>query len=578
MKPYLGRQLVWLLLLMVAEPALAQLNLIEQPDYGQFNPKNTFSNQSILPVDEAYKVNLSQDSSQDGSVILMQWRMPPEYYLYRRAFKYLVDGIEIKGESLTKGIVKYDDYFEKDLEVFYNRVDNRLKLTSAARLLTLGFQGCTDQGFCFPPETYYFSINPDSGEIAKLTANQAQVALEALKQPDLTTPLNATHFSSWLWALLTAFLGGVILNFMPCVFPILSIKVLSLVNHKAGARQQGFIYTLGVLFSFMMIASILLILRASGSGLGWGFQLQSSLFVSFLFMLFLVMGLSLYGVTQFGTRLMGVGQELTEGSGAKGAFFSGLLAVLVATPCTAPFMASALGYAVIQPPAVALSVFIALGCGMASPLLLLTCFPSLAARLPAPGKWMLQLKQLLAFPLFFTCIWLLWVYARQLSIEAAVLLLCAALSVLISFWLRNQWRGFYFVIALVAALWFWVQAETSTERLKVDSFQIEELDQLIGGARPVFVNVTADWCITCLVNKKSSLDRAEVINAFEQARVHWITADWSRPNDDIGRLLNRYHRVGIPLYLWFPAHSKKPVILPQLLTPALLLKLVKTEE
>ena len=549
---------------------------------------NTFgvsSNTDFLPVRSAFKVNLfaDNDSSTKTDKLLMQWQIQPGYYLYQQRFNFFLNGAEVRGKTLDKGKIIYDEFFKTDMEVFYNQIDNQLQLPQIQGVLALGFQGCADLGLCYPPETYYFSVDASNGIATPISMEEAQSKLPSSlagqqSVPNTSGDLGTSENSwlNWLSALLFAFLGGLILNLMPCVFPILSIKAISMIEH-AGDRSQGWIYSAGVILSFLTIAAVMLVVRSTGSAAGWGFQLQSPWFISILLMVFFMMALSLSGLTELGTRLMGIGQSMTNKSGRAGTFFSGFFAVLVATPCTAPFMASALGYAILQPTPVALSIFFTLGCGMAAPMLLLSYYPNLAKKLPRSGLWMEQLKQLLAFPLYFTCIWLLWVMAQQIGIDGAMWMLCALLSVGFCLWLKAQWQRPYYVIALLMAALFWWQTfdqphDRQSRNPNIEAFTLPQLDSQIGGSKPVFVNVTADWCITCIVNERSSLHQAQVIEAFETANVHTITADWTEPNAEISALLKRYNRVGIPLYLWFAPYQQQPQILPQILTPNILLQ------
>lgn len=409
---------------------------------------------------------------------------------------------------------------------------------------------------------------------------------------------NAGLDVSWWAALLMALAGGVILNLMPCVFPVLSIKALSLVqltrhqaqHQKREATTHGIYYSTGVILGFLLLAAVLLLVRASGSVAGWGFHLQNPYVVLALIWLFFTIGLNLSGVFEIGGRLMNLGQGLTQGNGHKQSFFTGLLATVVATPCTAPFMGVALGYALVQPAIVTMLVFFALGVGMALPFMLLCAFPAWLKLLPKPGAWMQNLKEFLAFPMYASAIWLLWVLTQQTSATGTFIATVGTLAIALTIWLgklpSKVWRygGQLTVIALL--LIFVNRADISsldaTEAGSVDDGWTSYSEENLQHARsqgPVFVNFTADWCITCKANEKVALSSEKVINLFDEKGVQRIKADWTRRDDVIARAIARYGRSGVPLYLWYSSSEvEQPEILPQLLSETLLIeKLNKLE-
>ncbi len=382
--------------------------------------------------------------------------------------------------------------------------------------------------------------------------------------------------------LLFALLGGLILNLMPCVFPVLAIKAVSVIESHRNERAHALAYTAGVVLSCASVAALLIALRASGQALGWGFQLQSPVFIALLAYLMFTLGLSLSGVAQFGTRFMGVGQSLTEQGGYTGSFFTGVLTTVVASPCTAPFMGVALGYAIAQPAPLALLVFVVLGLGLALPFLLLGFFPRLGAWLPRPGAWMETFKQLMAYPLYLTAVWLLWVLDRQTGESATALILVGLVLIAFSLWLWNSAspagpRGFLRgALALAAA--FGALALLAHPALKVhqaaavvpvtgqEPYSDARLAELREQGRTVFVNFTADWCITCKVNEKVALDNSRVKAAFAEKNVAWLTADWTREDPVITAALARFGRFGVPLYLLYRPNMEAQ-LLPQVLTP-----------
>ncbi len=403
-------------------------------------------------------------------------------------------------------------------------------------------------------------------------------------------------------ALLFAFIGGVILNLMPCVFPILSVKALSLV--KMGhtdlglARHSGLLYTAGILVAFAVFAGILVGFRAAGQAAGWGFQMQSPLVNLGLGLLMVAIALNLLGVFEIGMRLAGVGQTLTAGGERKAAFFTGLLAVLVATPCTAPFMAAALGYALMQPAPMTLAIFLMLGLGLAFPYLLLSFVPSFGRAMPRPGSWMATFRSVLAFPMFATAVWLFWIIGKQLGASAMAVGLLAALSFAFALWAYGRtvggarpwaWRTAA-ALGLVATLV--VGADIGNHRtvpaiqaddragtlgqLELERFTPERVTGYIDSGQPVFLYFTADWCVSCKVNERVALASDAVGAAFRERDIRVVEGDWTNEDPVITDWLDRYGRVGVPLYLYFPRGSSlgSPAVLPQLLLPDIVIQAI----
>lgn len=382
-----------------------------------------------------------------------------------------------------------------------------------------------------------------------------------------------------LLALGLAVLGGLVLNLMPCVFPVLFLKAAGAIeaaDDRRLLRRQGLLYTAGVVLSFIAVAALLLALRASGEALGWGFQLQSPVFVAALVMLFFVLAMNFAGLFEFGGRLAGAGQRLTQGGGDRAAFFTGVLASLVASPCTAPFMGVALGVALTLPAPAALAIFAALGFGLALPILALGWVPGLARLLPRPGPWMQTFRRLLAFPLLLTVAWLMWVYGEQTSVTAMSWLLAALVGVAFGLWLlRMNWRwpGYAF-LALCIALPLARAPEISgpagqtagDERTAHQRWTPARLAQLRAAGEPVLVNMTAAWCITCLANERVALSSGIVREALRAHGVHYLKGDWTRRDAEITAYLESFGRSGVPLYVLYPGDGREPVILPQLLT------------
>ncbi|MFA6162104.1 MAG: protein-disulfide reductase DsbD domain-containing protein [Methylobacter sp.] len=401
-------------------------------------------------------------------------------------------------------------------------------------------------------------------------------------------------------ALLLALLGGVILNLMPCVLPVLSIKALSLIKHAQHAplqtRLHGLAYTLGILVSFTLLGGVLIALKAGGAQIGWGFQFQSPLFVLAVAYLMFTVGLSLSGVFSIGDSVAGIGSSLAERPGYSGSFFTGVLATIVATPCTAPFMGAAVGFALSQPPASLLAVFFCLGLGLALPYLLLSQWPSLQRRLPKPGVWMDRLKQGLAFPMYGAAVWLVWVLAQQAGVNAIAVALGGMVIIAFAAWLyefsklsgKTGQRSGSGIAALSLGLalvggYFGVETTAATPSVNIEStrnfepYSAERLTELRSQGKPVFLNMTAAWCISCLVNEKVALSQSSVVDTFKRSGITYLKGDWTNRDPEITSLLAEFGRSGVPLYVFYPAgagNSTIPVVLPQVLTPEIVTQAV----
>ena len=405
-------------------------------------------------------------------------------------------------------------------------------------------------------------------------------------------PLPAGSPSAPLWQVLGfAALGGFLLNLMPCVFPILAMKAVSLAG-LSGARHSTIrghaaSYTAGVVISFLVLGGILVALKYAGMAAGWGFQFTSPIFVTVMCWLMLVVGLNLSGVfTVMGPALPGRGSSARGGH--LGSFGTGSLAVLVATPCTAPFMAVAIGAAFTMPAMGTLAVFLAMGLGMALPYALLMAFPGLSRALPRPGIWMERLKQVLAFPMYGAAAWLAWVLTLQTGADGMLLLLTGAVLVSLAAWAigvsqQSHARGRVIAqcTALVAGLVAMAllpqlsRAEVQATASRTDAPQawsVARVAELQDQGRPVFVNLTAAWCITCKVNERLALDRPAVRDAFAARGVRTLLGDWTRGDPAITALLRAHGRDGVPFYLLYPAAGGAPAVLPQVLTEGIVLR------
>jgi thiol:disulfide interchange protein len=395
-----------------------------------------------------------------------------------------------------------------------------------------------------------------------------------------------------LWrALLLALVGGMVLNLMPCVFPVLSIKALGLLKHSSLSarekRAQGLVYTLGVLASFSLLAGALIGLKSLGAQVGWGFQFQSPYFVLGVAYLIFVVGLSLSGVFALGGPA-NLGASLADKPGYSGSFFTGVLATIVATPCTAPFMGAALGFALSQSALMLWLVFLALGLGLALPYLAISAWPALHKFLPTPGLWMERFKQALAFPMYATAAWLVWVLAQQAGINAVPLALGGMIALAIIAWLFDSTRtasgksrvfaNGAVLAATLATLGVSFKAvglagETQgQQRLAAagnnwQAYSPATLARLRGEGKPVFINLTAAWCITCLVNERVALSQAGFRQLLKDEGISYLKGDWTNQDPDISALLKQHGRSGVPLYLFYPQGvGSSAVVLPQILT------------
>lgn len=544
----------------------------------------------FLPVGEAYQLAVE---ILDERRVRLYWQITPGYYLYQHRFAFTLEDakgtIELRSE-MPEGLRHNDEYFG-EVQIYYNSADITLVLQrdpeAGTRRATLSAtsQGCADAGLCYPPNKEFFALDFATGKATPIPPPAAQTAPQSASG---VLPEDAASANEGLlYMLVLAFLGGAILNLMPCVFPILSLKVLSFARSTDHDRHlHSWVYAAGVIASFVGVAGLLIALQQAGNAIGWGFQLQSPGFVIALAYLFIVMGLSLSGLVSIGGNLMSTGSGLANRGGLTGSFFTGVLAVVVASPCTAPFMGTALGFAASQPPQISLLVFAALGAGMAAPLLLFSYSGAARALMPKPGAWMDTLKQFLAFPLYATALWLFWVAGRQTGVNTMTAALSGALLLALGLWLWNDrpTRRVLALVCLLLAIGLGSQHEldavgSGSARLsggQVAWSEAEVTAQREAG-KPVFVDVTADWCITCIANEMAVLNTAEMTQAFADHGVVYMVADWTNQDADIAALLQRHRRNGIPLYLMYSADlSSPPLILPQVLTKNVVLEAVQS--
>lgn len=566
-----------LLFVWQATGAQAQTNFLDQPT-------------DFLPVEEAFQWVPSIDAQQRR--VQVQWHIAPEYYLYRERTQ--IQAHDQQGRALNSimqfgsdGIKKYDDFFERETEVYYGQSEINVKVEGETSpvWLSVETQGCADAGLCYPPETKWFLADFSAQTITEERSPDFQN--NAATGAEKTTPQSALP----LWStLLFALLGGLILNLMPCVFPVLSLKVFGFAGRpRAEVKQHAWLYCAGVVASFVIAGLLMLAMRSAGEAVGWGFQLQQAWFVGLLIYLFFILGLAFAGIVQMGHGLMGVGQQLLVGGGRRAAFFTGVLAVLVASPCSVPFMGVALGAALSQHWTIAMGIFIALGLGLALPFLLLAYIPRLVEKLPAPGAWMQTLQQFFAFPLFATALWLVWVLGQQTGLWGAILAASGCLALVFAGWCWQRLGGVIgrvlAVLALALAVLLPFQLN-GIESVNPEAEQVqapgvampyspELLAQLREDSKPVFVNLTAAWCLTCLVNERVALHREGVVAHMQSQGIYYLVGDWTNRDPQITALLNDYQRSGVPLYLYFKPGAERAQILPQVLSEGVVINALK---
>lgn len=523
---------------------------------------------AALPPEQAFAfAALAQSPHQ----LLLRWTMPKGYYLYRdQTSLRLADapGLVLK-PAWPAGVAHHDEH-HGDVVVYFDEVD--LPVTVEGDLagrkqleLEASFQGCQEDGLCYPVMNrgVTIALGDSSAVSGAAMSSTAQPVASGIGDGALQIGLFA--------ALLLALGGGLVLNLMPCVLPVLSIKAVSLLEsgeNPARRRSHALSYTAGVLCSFGALGLGILALRAAGQALGWGTQLQQPLVVGVLACVMLAVGLSMSGVVQFGASLGNTGAGLASRTGAAGDFFTGVLAVVVATPCTAPFMGSALAYAFTAPMLSALLVFLMLGIGLALPFLAIGFVPALARLLPRPGRWMETLKQVLAFPMYLTAVWLVWVLANQRGADAVGLVLVAMVFLAMTLWWfeRSRSRGAISKLAVavlaVATLVPMVllskvppPSRAATTEQGVVAYSPQKLAGLRAAGTPVFVDMTADWCVTCKANEHTVLDTQAFRNLLQRTGAVYMKGDWTDVDPTIGAFLAQYHSPGVPLYVVFPRHG-----------------------
>ncbi len=568
--------------------------------------QTTSPGEGLLPVTQAFA--LKATIAKPGAVAL-HFDIAPHYYLYRGRIhaKILTPGVTAGALQTPAGTREHDPYLG-DVEIYHDAVDASLPYSAAGAMpamlkLEVEYQGCHEVApkICYPPNTETFTL-PTSGGGPVGAAVGAAADGDAPRNP-LTTALTAAPGTQTpagdqsaaqsaspigtglAIALLLALIGGLILNLMPCVLPVLAIKAVGVLEgseSRQRARAHALAYAAGVIATFLAIGLAILGLRGAGHAVGWGTQLQQPVIVAVLACVLFVVGLSMSGLVQFGSGLGNVGTGLTRRGGAAGHFFTGVLAVIVASPCTAPFMGVALAYAFVAPGAHELLVMLALGIGLALPLTLIGLLPALARWLPKPGPWMETLKQMLAFPMYLSAVWLVWVLGHQRGADAVALALIAMVLLAAALWWhgrghpgRRLGHAFTLVLAIATAASLYgvtriaPASQTASSKSDAVAFSPARLQALRDAGTPVFVGIGADWCVTCKANEYAVLDTQGFKNLLAQTGAVYMKGDWTDVDPEIGTYLRSFHSPGVPLYVVYPRGGGEGRALPTVLTASL---------
>ena len=582
---------------------LAALWLVATSAFAQ----STSPGGGLLPVTQAFA--LKPTIAKPGTIAL-HFDIAPHYYLYRGRIhaKILTPGITAGALQTPAGIKEHDPYLG-DVEIYHDAVEASLPYSAAGAMpatlkVAVTYQGCheVEPKICYPPNTETFTLPTSGGGPVgatgggnainggaprdSVTASLAAASAAPTSAAPESGAQTANQANTGLaFALLLAFVGGLILNLMPCVLPVLAIKAVGVLESgesRQRARVGALAYAAGVIVTFLVIGLAILGLRGAGHAIGWGTQLQQPLIVAVLACVLFAVGLSMSGVAQFGSRLGNVGESLTRGGGAAGHFFTGVLAVVVASPCTAPFMGVALAYAFVAPASHELLVMLLLGIGLALPLTLIGLVPALARLLPKPGRWMETLKQILAFPMYLSAVWLVWVLAHQRGADAVALVLVAMVLLAAAFWwharggpTRRVGHVFTLVLALagLASLYTVARVAPPVRAATSDgssvAFSPAKLQSLRDMGTPVFVDIGADWCVTCKANEYAVLNTQGFHDLLAQTGAVYMKGDWTDVDPEIGAYLKQFHSPGVPLYVVYPRGGGAGQVLPTVLTASL---------
>jgi len=569
--------------------------------------QSTSPGDGLLPVTQAFA--LKPVIAKPGTINL-HFDIAPHYYLYRGRIhaKILTAGVTAGALQTPAGIKEHDPYLG-DVEIYHDAVEASLPygatgVMPATLKVAVTYQGCheVEPKICYPPNTETFTLPTSGGGPVGATDGDSAInggaprdsvtasLAAASAAPTSATPESGAQTANQInmglaFALLLAFVGGLILNLMPCVLPVLAIKAVGVLESgesRQRARVGALAYAAGVIATFLAIGLAILGLRGAGHAVGWGTQLQQPLIVAVLACVLFAVGLSMSGVVQFGSSLGNVGTGLTRRGGAVGHFFTGVLAVIVASPCTAPFMGVALAYAFVAPAAHELLVMLMLGIGLALPLTLIGLVPALARLLPKPGRWMETLKQILAFPMYLSAVWLVWVLAHQRGADAVALVLVAMVLLAAAFWwharggpARRVGHVFTLVLALagLASLYAVARVAPPVRTAAADdssvAFSAAKLQSLRDTGTPVFVDIGADWCVTCKANEYAVLNTRGFRKLLQETGAVYMKGDWTDVDPEIGAYLKQFHSPGVPLYVIYPRGGGAGRALPTVLTASL---------
>ena len=470
--------------------------------------------------------------------------------------------------SIRNNILEIEFTFEKEVKEIYFFPDENRSIDYSSK-----------QNFYKNDDSYILSINLFDDELKNISGvldidgTGYNVSSGGIKDSN-------EEGTSFITALIFALIGGLILNLMPCVFPVISLKVLSFVSMGGSSSQKirnhALIFTAGVIASFMLIALVIVLFKQAGSAVGWGFQLQSPLIVGILSMIMVFISLVLITDNSFGESLTKLGNIGNSQNGYYSSFLTGVLAVVVASPCTAPFMGTAIGYALIQPSGETVPIFLSLSFGFSLPYLLLAVNPKLIDFLPKPGNWMVTLKEFFAFPMMATAIWLLWVFSLQVSQNLVIFLLIGWLLLALNFWIfQKNYKTITKIILLGVSLVSMLYFLPSSEDVEIEQNQIigsatkwyEGIeDEMRNKNQPYFINFTAAWCITCQSNEITAFSKQDFKNLLKEKNIEYIKADWTNRNDAITKSLKKYGRSGVPFYVYWEPGYANPKILPAILT------------
>jgi thiol:disulfide interchange protein DsbD len=561
----------------------------------------------LLPVTQAFALKATID--RPGRVAL-HFDIAKDYYLYRGRIhaKILTPGVEAGALDLPPGKQEHDEYLG-DVEIYHGSVEGTLPYSAGGAMpatlkITVSYQGCHEvtPKICYPPNAETFTLPTSGGgpiggsPAGGGAAGKAITASLGAPPPSNPQPPNAGGPNAAMsaagplsiglaFALLLAFAGGLVLNLMPCVLPVLAIKAVGVLESntsRAESRRHALAYAVGVIATFLAIGLAILGLRGAGHAVGWGTQLQQPVIVALLACVLFAVGLSMSGVVSFGSRLGNFGSGLARRGGTAGHFFTGVLAVVVASPCTAPFMGVALAYAFVAPPAHEILVMLVLGIGLALPLTLVGLVPALARLLPKPGRWMETLKQVLAFPMYLSAVWLVWVLGHQRGADAVALVLVAMVLIAAAAWWhgrapagRRFGHAFTAVLVIAAVAAFYAVARVAPPARAAAApgnavaFSPDKLQSLRDAGTPVFVAIGADWCVTCKANEYAVLDTSRFHALLETTGAVYMKGDWTDVDPEIGAYLREYHSPGVPLYVVYPRGGGAGHALPTVLTASL---------